>query len=389
MPGYAELRNLSGDDLIQYYVDAMDGDGAPNGWTRAQLDWELTRRARTPNPDFNINDPRLTGATRDHVVRTVLRSRTNYRNQQPVRRAPNPPNPDPVTGTPDPTAVEPPGSRPNASGYLQGLLDSYGLGGLSDWLMEQIRLGVEEDEIIQGLRQQPLYKERFKAIEQRRLLGLPALSETEVIDYENTARGMFRSSGLPEGFYDQFDDFTAFLVNDVSIAELSSRVEDGYVRVANADPSIRAAWTEWFGSQQAGDAALAAIFLDHERALPLLQRQVAAAEIGGIARNFNFGDINQEQAFDLTGKLDPGVTRAEINRGMTRLAEVRPVFQETVSRRENGDDLQAGREGLAYAFETGDAERVRNRIRQRLADFSGGTKAAMSQRGMIGTGTAR
>lgn len=276
----------------------------------------------------------------------------------------------------------------DASAYLRDLLARYGLESLTDWMLDLIRQGgeqVDENVLIQQLRERPEYKTRFAAIEQRRQAGLPAISEADVLNYENTARQMFRAVGLPPGFYDQPEDFVDLLVKDVSPAELQGRIEDGWVRVAQQDPNVRAAFAEWFGPQS--DAALAAVFLDPDKALPVLQKQVAAAEIGGLGRNFGFGDFTVDQALGVAAG-NPGLSTSGVNQALGRLAAVRPVFSETASRRERGDDLVAGREGLAYAFDTGDAERVRTRIRQRLAEFGGGSRAASGQRGLVGLGSA-
>lgn len=274
-----------------------------------------------------------------------------------------------------------------AKAYLEQLLGQWGLGSLADWAYRMLTEDRSEDEIIQLLRQRNEYKDRFKAIVQRVAAGLPALSEADVLNYENTARGLFRSSGLPPGFYDDPDDFVDLLVKDVSSAELQTRIEDGFVRVTSADPSIRAVFGEWFGAS--GDAALASIFLDPARALPALQRQVATAEIGGVSRNFGFG-FSQGAAAGLAARLGGRTDIGGISQGFERLASVRPVFQETVSRRERGDDLLAEGAGADFAFGTGDGERVRARIRQRVSELSGGSgRVASSQRGLIGAGSAR
>jgi hypothetical protein len=332
----------------------------------------------------------------------------SYRN--PDRPAPNPsptpnPNPSPVSGrggnpdgpTPNPTPtpgapalpiidgsnpVVPPPVEPtidsSALAYLRGLLESWGLGSLTDWAYGLLVDDRSADEIVQQLRDRQEYKDRFKAIIQRRDAGLPAISEAEVLDYERTARGMFRAAGLPDGFYDSPDDYTALLVADVSASELQTRIQDGFVRVANADPSIRAYFAEAFGAD--GDGALAAAFLDPGRALPLLQRQVAAAELGGLGANFGF-EIGTGRALETVTRTGP-MSQDQIAGGFQRLAQVRPVFQETLSER---DDYTAAGEGLDFAFDTGSAERIRGRIQQRLAVLGGGSgRVAQGQRGLLG-----
>jgi hypothetical protein len=276
-------------------------------------------------------------------------------------------------------------SENGADAMVRELLRDFGLEDLTDELLRWIREGLDpgSDEFYQRLRATERYQQRFRANEERRAAGLTVLSERQILDFENTARSMLRANGLPQGFYDDPDDFVTLLVNDVSPAELQTRIEDGYVRVAQ-HPEIRAVYGEWFGAN--GDSALAATFLDPQKALPLLEKEVAAAELGGVGRVFGF-NVQQGDAFATATTAGP-MSRDALNSGFQRLAQVRGLFQETLS--ERGDDLVAEREGLGFAFDVGDAERVRGRVRQRLADLSGGTgRVASGQRGMIGTGSAR
>lgn len=274
------------------------------------------------------------------------------------------------------------GSFSNTDAYvrLQEIFDFYGLGSETSWLFDQIIEGYSDDVIVQNLRLRPAYKARFPGMELRRQQGLPAITETEYIGYETTARQLFRTTRMPVGFYDQPDDFAKFIAADVSVGELSDRINSGYRRVTTAPADVRSAFTEFFGAD--GDAALAAVFLDPDRALDTLTRQVETAEFAGAGREFGFS-VGQDLAARAAGA---GVDYAGARRGFGELSEMRPLLTETIS---ETDDLTE-QTGVEATFGLGgqSSEKVRQRQKQRQAAFAGGGGAASTQRGVSGLGRA-
>jgi hypothetical protein len=166
---------------------------------------------------------------------------------------------------------------------LEILLEKYGLGSLAPWAMDQIIAGNNADQIIQSLREQPAYLERFQAIKLRQDAGLPAMSEAEVIEYEERSRELMRLYGLPVGFYDSHTDFAAMIGEDVGIPELESRITLARNAAENATIGIQAELTDMYG---VGLGGLTAYYLDPDKALPILERQYAAAEIKAEAADF-------------------------------------------------------------------------------------------------------
>lgn len=286
-----------------------------------------------------------------------------------------------VIGAGDPSGAPAPAvpDTDDAFAYIQGVLDSYGLGSLYDWALEQLQAGRSSDRILLDLRDRPEFQARFPAIAARQQAGLAPLSPAEYVAYEQQARQVMRQFGLPSGFYDSNDDFTRLLTEDVSVAELYERVQQGYQQVAFAEPEVRSAFADFFGPQ--GDSALASFFLDPDRAMPALRNMVTEAQIGGAARQFDL-DVGASAAQRLR---EFGITQAEAQAGFRQVRALDPLFTETVS---ESADFTAEAEGIGGVLGVDpNATRALERRRQsRLSAFQGGGGAAVGQRGVAGLG---
>lgn len=255
----------------------------------------------------------------------------------------------------------------NASAYLQAVLDQYGLGSLTDWAFGALKRGLSAEQILQEMRATTEFKARFPAIAQREQAGLPALSPGEYVSYEKAATQMMRDAGLPSGFWDQPSDFTDLLAKDVSQAELQDRINQGFNRMQFQVPEeVRTVFHDWFGPQ--GEGALAAFFLDPDRAKPVLMEMANKAFVGGYGKRFGF-DVGQDTATQIvqSGRTDQAPQAFE------QLDQARSYFDETIS--EKTDLTQE--QGVRSAFGLdGDATRaVQQRQQERQAQFQGNTNA--------------
>ena len=155
----------------------------------------------------------------------------------------------------------------DARTVIRNLLTTYGLAELVPWAMNKLTSGASGDQVRLEMRDQPAYRQRFRAIFERERRGLPPISADYVLEYERQRSSLLRAYGLPDGFYDQPDDAVRDLVNDVSVAELQTRVVSGFARLQATDPVIR---DEFQRQNNLTDGQLAAFFLDPDRALPLI-----------------------------------------------------------------------------------------------------------------------
>jgi hypothetical protein len=251
-------------------------------------------------------------------------------------------------------------------------------------LMENL---IEDDageaEILLKIRESKPWKERFKGNEMRRQAGLSVLSPEQYLSYEREAHQRMREAGLPPGFYDDRSDYHDLIGKDISINELTRRIQNGYVKVANAAPEIRSVFAEYFGAN--GDAALASMFLDYDKAVDVLERNVAAATFGGTAKRYGFNPdyARSKRAADI------GIDQSQAEQGFEKVLEMKPLFEETVVEQE---DLTAEDAGFAtvFGFDAESSEKIRKRREARIAGQSGSTQGSVkSQTGYLGLAIAR
>lgn len=263
---------------------------------------------------------------------------------------------------------------------IRSVLREYGLENLTDWAAEMITKGLSETEILQSMRKTEQFKARFPAIQQREAKGLPPISPADYVNYEKAASQLGSYYDLPISLTDR-QAIGDLLANDVSAAELEQRVRDGYGRVKNLPPEVK----QWFGQIYGADTdrALAAFFIDPDRAAPELMTMAQAAEIGGRAKGFDIG-VNRQMAEELARQ---GVSGDGAQQGFAALDQERGLYNETIA---DVGNLDVGREGVAAQFGTDPASRrqVENRRDRRMADFAGKGETVTDRGGLIGLGAA-
>lgn len=209
----------------------------------------------------------------------------------------------------------------NALAYIEEQLKQFGLGNMTEKVWKYILdNGIEDRNRIQlWIYSQPEFKQRFPAFEelQKKYRGV---TPQEYIQLERQYAQVMRGAGLSSTYFDQPDDFTSLIANDVSQAEFQDRVENGFKKVAQADPKVREAFRQYFGVE--GDAALAAFFIDPERSAPKLTKAAQMAEIGGAASTMGV-QINADYAEKLT-RL--GVSQQQALAGFQKMQQQRALF---------------------------------------------------------------
>lgn len=288
--------------------------------------------------------------------------------------------------------ADPTQQQTDARDIVNNTLSQYGLSSLTDWAWKQIVNGASADEILLNLRQTAEYKARFSGLIERQSKGLPPMSEGEAVAYEKSASDLFHQAGLPGGFYDSSSDFQGLIGGDVSLTELTQRVNNAYLRVVQAPVEVRNAYSDLFGAS--GDAALASIFLDDKTALPVLEQQAAAAEFAGTGTRFGF-PIQRDRALQAGQQ---GITSAQTLQGFQQLSDMRGLFTPTV-----GEANVAAAGGAApVSLDTGEAATfglgndagaartaVANQQQERQGAQGGAGGATITQRGVKGLGSSQ
>jgi hypothetical protein len=272
----------------------------------------------------------------------------------------------------------------DAKKIIQNTLNRYGLGSLTDraWGLlsnETISADAGIDVIGDALRDTPEFQTRFSGNAARVKAGLPELSVTEYIGLERGYADAMRGSGLPPGFYDSTDDFTNFISTNTSVAEVQSRVNDGYRAVADSNPQVIAQMKELYG---VGDGELAAYFLDPQKATPILVRQARAAQISAEGKRQAGIQLSAADAESLARE---DVTQAEAQTAFGEVGRQQELYNPLL-----GEEAISQREAIGAATGTDQAakQRVETRKRQRQAAFAGGGSFSTSQTGVSGLGQA-
>ena len=272
-------------------------------------------------------------------------------------------------------------AKENADAYalMQDYLSQWGLGTLGKWAWEQIQKGKSNAEILLELRKQPEYQARFPAMAALEKQGV-ALSPREYVELEQGYRQMFKAAGLPPGFYDKNEDFTDLIANNLSPNEVAQRISQGYQKVAQTAPEVRAAFKEYFGVS--GDSALAAYYLDPEKSAPVLIRQAETATVGGVASRWDV-DLGRGKASKLASM---GVDADQAQAGFQKVAELAPVFAESVDETKDFTAAEHGTNAV-FGLNAQAGAKIERRIASRNAAFGGGGGAAQTRAG-TGFGSA-
>lgn len=271
-------------------------------------------------------------------------------------------------------------SEGSARAIIRGFLDEYGLGGLEDLLYNELvsEQDFSEVRMVQRIRETPEYAARFPGMAGRRAQGRNAISETEYVTMERGYRQLFQQAGLPQGFYDQPDDFGAFIGGDISVAEMGRRVQQGYQAVAQADPSVKETLRAFYGVT---DGELAAFFLDPGRAESLIMQQTATAQIGAAAAREGFGQAADRLAAERMQRL--GVTEQEAQQAYGALGQMRELLT-PIERGETPLDVSETALGLTGRGGTEALQRLRTQQRRRVAQFEGGGRFATQGAEVVG-----
>lgn len=271
-------------------------------------------------------------------------------------------------------------ARADAKNTIRAVLATYGLGELSDYLYSVYARGEVDvnnpDALVFAIREQPAYQKRFAANAARAKKGLAELDPASYLALENDYRRLLQSNGLPPGFYDQTEDFTALLEGDVSPQELQTRVQEGFRAVQDADPEVKRQMQELYGVNEAG---LAAYFLDPAKAAPILTRQAEAAKIAARAKEQGRIQLLSATAEEIAAR---GITAQEAEAGFTALGLQEGLYTEMMGEQAL---TQQEKVGAALGYDVEAQRKLAERKGIRKAAFQGGGSFARTTGQTSGT----
>ena len=226
-------------------------------------------------------------------------------------------------GTAGMTVAQQAGQNPNLINwrdYFVTVLRGWGLESLAPKVIDFVNQGFIGDTILLKLQETPEYKTRFSGNEARIKAGLAPIDPQTYLGLENSYRSVLRNAGVPEGFYDNPDDFSNFIANDVAPTELKERTDIAELSLNDADPYFTNSLQSMYGISK-GD--MIAYVLDPKRALPFINKRVQAAQIGAEAsrQGINLGVQPLETLAGL------GVTQQQAQQGFEQVSQILPEAQ--------------------------------------------------------------
>jgi hypothetical protein len=281
--------------------------------------------------------------------------------------------------------------RQNAFSLIETFLTKAGLTGLEKNVRELLGQGIEDSEsILFRLRDTEQFRTRFKANTARVKQGLPELDPATYIGMEQSYRETLIANNFDKGFYDDQDDFAKLIEGNVSLAEFQARINEGYRKVADADPEVIRQMEQLYG---VGKSELAEYFIDPQRTRPLLtskelQRQAQAAQVAARGRELAGLQLTATSAEDLIAR---GFSPEEAQQAFTRQGQLSGLYQEM-----GGEEMLSEQEklGATFGFDLTAQEKLERRKAQRVGEFQAGgqfarTTGATSGAIETGLGTAQ
>jgi hypothetical protein len=270
-----------------------------------------------------------------------------------------------------------------ARDFARLLASEYGFGDDFFATIESLIIeDLSEASIMLALRGSDAYKKRFAANATRVSKGLPALSEAEYLNMEKLYRDTLRQAGLPSQLFDNQDDFTNYIANDISYNEFQGRVSLAQRASQTADPAIKAQLKERYNIDESG---LVAYFLNPEKTKPFLQRQYNVAQTAAALQQAGFGTA---QAEELTGSVLGGATDTTLDyKELTQAAQsagvLRPLSQQVLGGEGGAVTEQELLRGVVAGDVSAQAQLEREQ-RRRLAEYQTGGGFAEGQQGVTG-----
>lgn len=293
--------------------------------------------------------------------------------------------PDPVIGPQGETF-----SQSRAGKIIIDALEAYGLGSLIPTAADLFAEGYENiDVILLQLEDTPEFKDRFPAIDairewNRRNPGLQREVPTpgELIQIEGDVNRDADLAGLPEGFLTNAE-IQELLSGGLSYDDISNRIDLAGQAVNELSPEAIAVFGSYFGPNTRG--ALTAWLLDPDKATPMLENQLEAAQFGASGSRYGF-NVRRSTSWQAA---QANISRARADQGFSNLAGINPVFTNTVGESAQGQRAITATQGIAAEFGLGSGagqaqERIRRRVEARQSAFAGGGGVQSSSRGLTG-----
>lgn len=237
------------------------------------------------------------------------------------------------------------------------------------------------------------YLKRFEGNRKRMAAGLAPLDDATYLSNEAAYKKIFESYGLKQ--FANKERYANFIGSDIAPDEVAARVQLVYDRVQGALPQVSKALLQFYPELTTQD--LMAYTLDPANQLPVIQRKIQAAEIGGAALAQNLGTSLQATTFTgaqaapytnvkrgtigVETMLKAGTDAAEAAKASAYVADVLPVAENISALYANGykqyGQVEAEKEAYLGSIE---AKKAREALVGRERAEFGGTAGVLKSK---------
>jgi hypothetical protein len=290
--------------------------------------------------------------------------RTPVQQEDPVQ--------DPVRGIPDADPV--PVATKWLGDEIKAQLKKFNMEPTDQFINDWVNGDWSDAEADLKMRDQQFWKDRFPGMEGR----ATPMSAAEYVAFEEGAMSLARTAGFPPGFYDSPDDFAEWIRSGRSLTQLNAQIQEGFVRLEQTPIEVKQAFARMQGIQNT-EGALLAFILDPDRAQPLLEKQIAAAEVSGAGSLFGV-NVGDERSMRLAER---GFNLNNSQQTFQQLNAQQAVFNESITEQR---DMTIDVEGVNAAFGLDpEANRdIERRVRGRVGALSGGGGLGVTNSGVGG-----
>lgn len=252
---------------------------------------------------------------------------------------------------------------------LASTMSAYGLEGI-DKVIAQIRADYPEigqNDLLALLKTDPkynsLYLKRFAGNATRMANGIAPLSDADYLTAEKEYEKIFTAYDVKN--LANRDYYATLIGNRMDAADVSDRIDMAY-KVYKGNPAVKNAFNTFYGTVTDGDVVSA--MLDPVTQVPLLEKKIRVAEIGGAAlqQNLSTSLIKAQELEAL------GITGAVAQSGYQTIAKGLPAYEKILEMRTGSN------------VETADAQALLEETRLKK-----NAKAMLAEEAAIGQEVAR
>ena len=276
------------------------------------------------------------------------------------------------------------GLTESAKTIVASFLKDAGMESLAGDVWSKWATGGTSDQIIEYIRQSPQYAERFPAMAALNKAGRN-ISEAAYIAKETSDIEMMKQYGIPDAISGNRKLLGSLIENNVNLVTLQKRLMAAQDTVLSFDPNIVKYGKDVYGLDE---GSLMAWALAPEIALPVIEQQAKAIQIGGaaLAAGLKLGEITKTEAETLAAA---GVTQDVAKQGFTNVAQM-GQYKQQLPGLVNPAETLTNEELINAQFAVSPEAilKLQKAKQTKAAEFAQGGQFAATQSGVTGIGSA-